>query len=90
MSCMCHDIAELQRQTAAMPSGELQYAIYRSLDQMDMDLESMKYLCLRTWADDSAEAQVKEAQTAVLMHALMAAVCLRELTRRPGSPASIN
>jgi hypothetical protein len=90
MSCMCQEIMALQRDIADVSTGELQHAIYRALDRMDMGLESMRHLCRSMWVDDSAEAQLKDAQSEMLMRALLVALCVRELTRRPAAPASLN
>jgi hypothetical protein len=87
MSCMCQDIAQIQLETAAMPTGELRHAIYHSLDLMDMALESMRHHCLSTSADGSAEEQAAASRASVLMHTLLVALYVRELTRRPAPPS---
>ena len=83
MRCICQDIAEIQQDAAAWPTGELRFAIHRALGLMDTALESMRYLCQNTSADGSAKQQVEQAQAAVLMHTMLVALYVRELTKRP-------
>jgi hypothetical protein len=90
MSCMCQDIEQIQRETAVMPTHELRHAIYHSLDLMDMALESMRYQCSSNPADGSAEVQAQAACASVLMHTLLVALYVRELTKRPVPPFSLN
>jgi len=87
---MWQDIAQIQRETAAMPMGELRHAVYHSLDLMNMALESLQHQCCGISADGSAEDQAEEARFGVLMHALLVALYVRELTKRPVPPFSLN
>jgi hypothetical protein len=87
MSCMCQDIEQMQRETSAMSTHVLRHAIYHSLDLMDMALESMRYQCVSNPADGSAEEQ---AHIRVFMHTLLVALYVRELTKRPVPPFSLN
>ena len=90
MSCMCQDIAQMQRDTAALPTHVLRHAIYHSLDLMDMAIESMRYQCSSNPADGSAEEQAAAARASVLLHTLLVALYVRELTKRPVPPFSLN
>ena len=82
MSCMCEDIAEIQREVAGLCTGELRAAIGSSVDLLEAAIEHSAIVCGNA-PDGAADEQVVAARDVVIVYALLTALYVRELTLRP-------
>jgi hypothetical protein len=84
VSCLCRDIQQIQREAAALTTGELRSAIETDLGILAVVIDQLAHLCTSPpQPAGGADLEYSAARDLVFMSALTTALYTRELAHRP-------